>query len=87
MRYEFKLDSNGVRNSHSSTYTTLKEELKKLRKKMEITPFPFCETNCSLISVCKKIQPLECILDSLRRANQEVMVFDNGIGKIKYSWH
>jgi hypothetical protein len=87
MHSELKLDFNGVSNSHSSTHGILMEELKKLRKKMRIIPFPFCELDCALISFCTRIQPLECIINLLREANQEVLVFNNKDTEVPYTWH
>jgi len=87
MHSEFKLNIDGVSNSHSSTHSFLMEELKKLRRKMEIYPFPFCEQECSLISVCTRIQPLECILHLFREANKELAISDCEEKGVKLSWH
>jgi hypothetical protein len=86
MNSDLKLDFKRVKKSHSSAHSILTEELKKLRIKLKLIPFPFCELECAWISICTKIQPLECIISSLREINQELLDSDTNNEIIQYSW-
>ena len=87
MNSDFKLDLERVGKSHSSTHSFLMEELKRIRKKLEIIPFPFCELDCSWITVCTKIQTVECIINYLREANKDLTDFSASNEQVQYNWH
>ena len=87
MNSAFKLDFGRVGKSHSLTHRLLMEELNRITKKLEIMPFPFCELDCAWITVCTKIQPVECIINFLREANKDLTdlcAFDE---QVQCSWH
>ena len=86
MNSDLKLDFERAKKSYSSTHSILTEELKKLRIKLMLIPFPFCELECAWISVCTKIQPSECIISSLREVNQELQVSETKHHYIQYFW-
>ena len=86
MNPDLKLEFDRVKRSPSSTHRILTEELKRLRRKLEIIPFPFCELDCAWISFCIKIQPVECIISSLRVANQELIKSEVQDVLVQYSW-
>ena len=87
MNYDSKLKLEGVKKSRSSTHSLLSEELKKLRRKLNVIPFPFCELECTWIPICIKIQASECLLSSLRAMNQVQPTSESEIVFIKSSWH
>lgn len=87
MNSDFKLDFGRVGKPHISTNSLLMEELKRIRKKLEIILFPFCELDCSWISVCTKIQTVECIINYLRKASKDLTNLSASNEQVQYNWH
>ncbi len=87
MHSDFNLDSGGINELHSTTRKLLTDELRQLRKRMKIIPFPFCELECPWLPICRIKQPLECVISVIREANQEYTDLNTKIDSIQYFWH
>ncbi len=86
MHTDLKLDFRETARPQSTTHSLLLSELKRLRKKLKIIPFPFCELDCTWISICTENQPQECILSMFHFVNQELSTQGSRYDSARYVW-
>ncbi len=73
MGSDSKVETRGIDHSKVSSRAIVLRELHNLKEKLNSTPFPFCELDCTWLSICLKNNVSECILSILISAGNEII--------------
>ena len=72
MGSDSKDETRGMQYHKASCRDIVLRELHNLKEKLNSTPFPFCELNCSWLAICRENNGSECILSILIGASKEL---------------
>jgi hypothetical protein len=87
MSNDLNINSEHKTTSGYSTRNLLLKELHLASKRLLRTPFPFCESDCPWISICRKIKATECISAFLLEINASKKGCTAINPDVHISWH